>query len=282
MIPNAALPALRELDLATVTLNVPYLLVGATARILICDDRVQMDGRATSDLDFGVCTENWDHYDALRSELLRGRFRADDLGIEHRLRHGDGMKFDLVPFGGSEDESRHIEWPRSRTRMDVTGFREAYADADGVRIDRDLTLKVASLRGLMVLKAIAYEDRRVRSVFHDLDDLEFVLQNIAGLFDEARVFEEANDVLVREIVAYSEAPAYCLGRDIGSRFQGGVTDDLERVAARLGDPDDEELRDLIRRRAVPSAVSDAAEAAARWRALALGIVDGRVPGDLGQ
>jgi len=129
----------------------------------------------------------------------------------------------------------------------------------------------------MVLKAIAYEDRRAKGVIHDLEDLEFVLRNYSALVGEARLFQEAGEVLITDQILYVDAPAYCLGREIGATYAETVTGALERIAKRLGSPDAEETRGLDRRSGASGGLAGANETAARWRALELGILQGRRP-----
>ena len=275
MISPDVVAMLRDLDSAASLRRVPYLLVGAAARVLLCDEVLSIDGRATKDWDFGVRVEDWPQFDALREALLATSFRPDP--AEHRLRHVSGLRVDLVPFGGPEGADRCVEWPRSRFRMDVTGFREADEDGREIELADGLSVRVVTLRGLLVLKAIAYEDRRGHGIEHDLGDLDFILRHADRLLEESRVFDLAGDALRAGRLEYVDAAAYCLGRDVGRGFgHRAVTKALETVAARLEDPDSSEVRRLNRHDVGGgSGVAEARETAARWRALLLGIVDAR-------
>ena len=78
------------LDMKTIVehLQLPILVVGAGARILIFDNRYNLEGRATRDLDFAVKVNNWSDFQTLSAEMTQRVspcFRATN--VQHRFIH---------------------------------------------------------------------------------------------------------------------------------------------------------------------------------------------------
>jgi predicted nucleotidyltransferase len=91
---------------------------------------------------------------------------------------------DIVPFGEIESETRTITWSND-FRLDVFGFREAFASAVQVRLPGGLVVAVASLPAQSLLKLFAWRDRRYQSR-RDAVDLKAIL----CAYHEGRYFEE--------------------------------------------------------------------------------------------
>ena len=74
--------------------------------------------------------------------------------------------------------------------MTTVGFREAYDNSIDVRISDDLTVKVASLAGLALMKITAWDDRRFE---RDAQDLGLILKDYLDARNQDRVFSEQGD-----------------------------------------------------------------------------------------
>jgi predicted nucleotidyltransferase len=73
-----------------------------------------------------------------------------------------------------------IEWPPSRDIvMNVAVFEEALASSVSVEMGGDLTVRVASLPGLTLLKLVAWSDRS-RETNKDAADLHRLLTSYAN------------------------------------------------------------------------------------------------------
>ena len=138
-------------------LELPYIVVGATARDLLLFHVFGIPvTRATADVDFAVAMDSWERFRELRAALLTsGHFREGK--TEHRVylkaaSVENEIPIDLIPFGGVA-EADVIHWPPDReTVMAVIGFEDAIAAAVHVQVDAGLTIPVASLAGIAVLK----------------------------------------------------------------------------------------------------------------------------------
>ncbi len=116
--------------------------------------------RATVDVDFAIAIDSWERFRQLRTALIAsGEFREGKL--EHRpyLRSAEEIPVDIIPFGGVA-EGDVIHWPPAReTAMIVAGFNDAIRTAVHLEVNDNLTIPVASLAGIAILKLFAWSDR---------------------------------------------------------------------------------------------------------------------------
>lgn len=174
-------PALADLcaivaDCA-VQLQMPYLVVGASARDMVLHHcygaKVQ---RATADIDFALQVPSWEAFADLKSSLIANGF--SETNTAHRLIAPNKWAIDIVPFGGVADENANIQWPPSGDFvMNVLGFQDALNNANTVRL-RDipiLDVPVASPEGMVILKLIAWMDRTADIRKKDAKDIAYLL-----------------------------------------------------------------------------------------------------------
>lgn len=174
-------PALVELCFAvascTSQLQIPYLIVGASARDLVMHHAYGATvQRATTDIDFALQVPSWDAFTELKNTLIKSGF-ADTKEIQ-RLMAPNGLPIDIVPFGDIADEAANIYWPpNSEFVMNVMGFQEAIENAVMVRLHAapDLEVPVASPVGLILLKMIAWTDRELHLRNKDAKDIAYLL-----------------------------------------------------------------------------------------------------------
>lgn len=155
---------IREIDSLAVELNLPYFVVGAMARDIVITHVFGLEtGQATHDVDFAMAVESWDQYESITQQLLtRKQFQKGD--VVHKLYyvHASGIRYplDVIPFRGVEHAQHTIAWPpEMKILMNVVGYEEALATAVIVQIEPGLSVRVASLPGLALLKFIAWIDR---------------------------------------------------------------------------------------------------------------------------
>src|SRR5690242_8597880 len=86
--------------------------------------------------------------------------------MEQRLLYSDPeygfqIPVDFIPFGGVATISETIEWPPAGDFvLNVAGFEDALRASLWIEVEPGLTIRVASLPGLAVLKLLAWIDRR--------------------------------------------------------------------------------------------------------------------------
>jgi predicted nucleotidyltransferase len=216
-LPETAVRLLAAISETTGNLGIDYFIIGATARDIILNHLFVVGiQRATRDIDFGIAVRSWDEFALLKSELAeRFDFRFDR-NIEHRLHFGDDLdetEVDLVPFGGVANVDGAVVFPRSGLAMNIAGFSQSFSDCLKLEVSDDLTINVASLAGIVVLKFVAYDDRpQERS--DDLTDILFIARKYLDAGNESRLYDRDIDVLNEDAFDTRTAGARLLGRDL--------------------------------------------------------------------
>ncbi|WP_202804450.1 hypothetical protein [Baaleninema simplex] len=210
-------------------LDIPIILVGAGARILIFD-RQFGDGRGTTDWDVGISIDSWQSYTRLHETLTQGnapRFRATS--TLHKIVHIEtNIEVDIIPFGDIAQPDGKIIWSDSENSMNVLGFTEARVNSEITRIE-NLEIPILTLPAFVTLKIFAWGDRGERTQ-KDLEDIEFIF---AKYEDDERVYNELYDELANETLDFLDANIYLLGRDISRLLQSTTLTELKLVLDRL-------------------------------------------------
>jgi len=188
---------IRLLHAACNDIGVRWVIVGATARIIILEHVLGLQpARATRDVDFAVAVEDWETFEELKRKLVITGHFAVSTSKEHRLYYSQaeppyegGIAVDLVPFGGVEDPKFIISWPREAdTHLNVIGCADVLAGAMVVEFDQDTHVPIASLPGQALLKIIAWHDRRAETDAKDARDLLILLRAYVDSQDADRVY----------------------------------------------------------------------------------------------
>lgn len=176
--------ALRQFADAATRARVPWMMVGATARVFLLEKVYGWPGGiATEDTDFAVLVENWDHYDRLCGRLVSEGGMTATHDPPKRLTAFGGLLVDLLPYGGVEEDGRRVFWPPDRdSLMTVRGFPGAMKAALTVRVNDDLDVRVASPAGLCALKLFAWEERHTQHIGRDAKDIAYLLRNAERLY----------------------------------------------------------------------------------------------------
>ncbi|HWE51568.1 MAG TPA: nucleotidyl transferase AbiEii/AbiGii toxin family protein [Bryobacteraceae bacterium] len=212
---------LRALDPIARSSRCEYFLAGATARdLILVNVHGLRPGRATRDIDFGIAVESWAQFELLRERLLA----ANDFSAsraQQRLTFADpnegiSIPVDLIPFRGVASANGTIAWPPSRDIvMNVAGFEEALTSSVLIEIEEDLTVHVASVAGLTLLKLAAWVDRG-RESNKDAADLYRLLTTYADAGNTDRLYDTELDLLEAAGFDMRLAGAELLGRDIAA------------------------------------------------------------------
>lgn len=219
-LPDEIIAVIKTVSETADSLNIPTLIVGATARDIILHGIYNIPiKRATEDIDFGIAVGSWTEYERLKENLLKSaRFKADTKAA-HRLWHDSGsaqIKIDLVPFGKLESPPGQIAFPPGDFVITTSGFEEVLSDALLIEIGKELTVRVASLAGIALLKMIAFGDRP-HERRRDPQDIWFIMQNYLDAGNVERLYESngADTDLMNDDFDYVRTGADLLGRDIG-------------------------------------------------------------------
>ena len=207
--------ALRVVADAAAQVGVDWFLVGALARDWLLQALHGVDTqRATSDADIAIALPDWPAFERVKLGIVgNGGFLAHPR-ITHRLDHVtlQGFHLDLVPFGAIAGTQATIAWPPAHAVvMNVLGYTDALAGAVTLRVAADLSIKVASLPGLTLLKLFAWQDRH-RESSKDAWDLRLLLTCYEAADNSRRLYDEG----VMEVEGFDAERAACrlLGRDV--------------------------------------------------------------------
>jgi len=201
--------------------NCEFMIIGATARdlnfLIVYDYRE--DIRATRDIDFGIAISDWSKFDLIVQDLVELGFEKNR-GIVHRLEYL-GTPIDLVPFGGIEVDG-DITWPTDFSpEMSVAGFREVFAAALEFEMPDGVSFKVVTLSGIVILKIIAWHDRK-DTTQKDGEDILFLLRYYVEI-DKDALFSENDDLLDKPDSNYALVGAQIIARKIKSILAGSPT-----------------------------------------------------------
>lgn len=211
------------------SLDLPMILVGAGARLLVFDQKFG-EGRGTKDWDVAISIDSWEAYQRFREYLTTGDsplFKPTK--NSHKFVHVETkVEVDVVPFGEIGEPEQEIVWFDSGNSMNLSGFNEALLHAKTVTIG-DLKIQVINTPSIVVLKIFAWGDRGERTN-KDLEDIEFILWRFE---DDERVYSELAEELADGVLEYLDANIYLLGQDIYKIFQGETLTKLDSLLNKL-------------------------------------------------
>jgi predicted nucleotidyltransferase len=205
-------PVLNIVIDVTTQLDIPYFIAGATARDLLLFHVFGRDpGRKTHDIDTAILVSDWGNFSDVKGALLG--LGLSETKLPHRLMHEvSGLPIDIIPFGAIADCSDEIQWPPEHAvTMSVTGFQEAFDHAVLVDIGQGKRVKVTSLAGLVLLKLMAWQERRLETN-KDITDFLTILKEYPNvefdrLYDDFIPAEKLNYDIERQ-------GAFLLGHDL--------------------------------------------------------------------
>ncbi|MBS3944743.1 MAG: nucleotidyl transferase AbiEii/AbiGii toxin family protein [Melioribacter sp.] len=198
----------------TDTLKMDFFVIGATARDIIFNlvhgIKIQ---RGTNDIDFSVRVRNWKDYSKLTNALQENNFSPSK--VIHRFTYKSVPSIDIIPFGEISINSTTIKWPdKEEKEMSVVGFEECYLDSELVLIQTNppLDIKIASTRGLVLMKLISWKDG-YPSRSRDAIDISYIFKNYIEAGNMDRLQSEHED-LITDQFDFELTGATLLGRDI--------------------------------------------------------------------
>jgi len=155
------LEALEEIANTANSEDIPFFIVGATARDLIIEKGHNIKPfRATLDIDIGVRVPDWSQYNKLKERLVEtGKFKKTK--EYQKLIFKGSINIDLIPFGPIADKMGNIKWPPEKEIvMHINGFEEAFTNSQTVRLRDDpiLDINIVTLAGLAVMKIVSWND----------------------------------------------------------------------------------------------------------------------------
>lgn len=229
-------PILKDLSAIFEETGIKFFVIGAMARDLIMEIHNEAGGRLTHDLDIAIAINDWEQFNKIAAHLIStGKFSKDPKQKQRFIYKGK-FELDIVPFGEIMNQSDKIFWPPDeQTAMTVLGFGEVHDMSLEVTIDDELTIQVASLAGIFILKFIAWRDRHLKTN-KDAEDIGFILNNYLNIhLERATVhYKEIYDDDFTEL----RGSGILLGKDLdeilpsGSEARQGLVKQLEEQLQR--------------------------------------------------
>lgn len=223
-----ALHALKEV---ANSLNIPFIVVGATARDFILEHYHNLKSpRKTTDIDLGTKVADWDQFEQLSNALLTTGNFSKDPSENQRFRFGDVI-IDIVPFGPIAGVSNKISWPpEHEIFINLLGFKEAYEHSIAVRLSTnpDLEVRLPTLSGLAIMKIISWKDNPARRQ-KDAEDILFIMQKYADAGNEDRLYSEEISLLETEGFDISLAGMKLLGKDMAKISETQAMDMIKEI-----------------------------------------------------
>lgn len=216
---SVTLSVIRAIHRASLEFGCPVFIVGATARIILLENIFGLNvGRATRDVDFAFALESWDQFRAIKQYMTTNSSFQESERIAHRLLFNSPelaskIIVDLIPFGKIETELNKITWPPDmNVIMNVAGFSDALSAAIPVEVSPGLTIAVASIAGIAILKLFAWDDRGQENP-KDAADLVSLLRGYHEAGNGDRIYEDALAVLESNSFDIELTGAWLLGSD---------------------------------------------------------------------
>ena len=211
-------PLLKDLlkDLSSFfgSINVDFYVIGATARDIILSNLHDLvPERKTDDLDIAIAISDWNQFRSIEENLPKIEGFEKSKELKQRFIYNGIYVVDIVPFGDVAEDDGNIYWPPDETiAMSVWGFPEMADSTINVEIDGEVSIKIASLPGLFILKLVAWRDRHLVGS-KDAYDMALLMKNYLDINIE-RAVEEHYDLYVTDEFDQVIAGAQLMARDV--------------------------------------------------------------------
>ena len=187
--------------------------------------------RYTTDIDLTVALDLGDFAGLARTLTKLGWER--DQKREPRWRSPRGTLIDLLPAGTKLREAKMLIWPESQFSMSLVGFDHVFAEAEAIKINNSLTVNVALVPALALLKIVAFLDRPYERQ-RDLDDLRGILSQYKEGSD--RLFSD--EAQAANLSDFSLTNAFVLGVDLRALCTAEEVPVVETFLARVSNEGD--------------------------------------------
>lgn len=206
-------PILQKLSDYFSNRGIRFYVIGATARDIILNIHGEMAQRATRDLDIAIAISDWDAYSDVEKGIIEIEGFKKDPTQKQRFWYLDVFPIDIVPFGEIRKKSDKIFWPPDESvALTVLGFEEVQNSTEKIIIDNSLTIEVASLDGIFILKLFSWTDRHIENN-KDADDIAFIINNYLNINEKRAIDEYYDDIYLSDNFSNNIAGAKLLGID---------------------------------------------------------------------
>jgi len=213
---------LADLARGLSALEVEFCVIGALVPELLLDAPPR---RMTKDADVTVFVDTFDDFDRVKRGLEP--FGFTPTGLSHRLTHRDGGWVDLLPYSRSLAPNGRLQISPEAT-LNVAGFEALVPNAIPAPIASGVTVPVAPVPLYVLLKLVAYGDRKERK---DLASVLHCLRHYREDADARYGLEHEG-----ELVSFECTSAYPLGLD-ARPFVPSVATSIRQLLDQFDSPD---------------------------------------------
>jgi len=178
---------------------------------------MDMRWRQTHDLDLSVSIALHEYSAGLEAP---GNWTKDP-HLPHRWISPYGVRVDILPIDAKALDERRLEWPDGRI-MKLVGSRLVFSESIACVLSDELTLDVAPLPVITLLKMVAYQDRPYERE-SDLADIGFILTEGIEAGDDDRYSE----LVVSRGLDHDHAGPFLIGKRLGE-----IANEEEKAAAK--------------------------------------------------
>ena len=196
------------------SINVDFYVIGATARDIILSNLHDLvPERKTDDLDIAIAISDWNQFRSIEENLPKIEGFEKSKELKQPFFYNGINVVDIFPFGDVAEDDGNNYWPPDETiAMSVWGFPEMADSTINVEIDGEVSIKIASLPGLFILKLVAWRDRHLVGS-KDAYDMALLMKNYLDINIE-RAVEEHYDLYETDEFDQVIAGAQLMARDV--------------------------------------------------------------------
>lgn len=205
--------------------NERMAVVGAAA--LGC--YMEMRWRQTYDLDVTVLLDSKEASNVLGK--LPG-WKRHPLN-EHEWMSPANVKVDIIPVSSEHLERGRLIWPETGAEMSLVGFRLAFEHSEPRAVAPEVTVQVAPVPVVTVLKMAAYLERPSERQ-RDLEDLSYIFEEFLQPEAEDRYSED----ILELGLTYELTSSYVLGKKVGAIIEQAEKDLVLAFLAKVEDERD--------------------------------------------
>lgn len=208
---------LKDLENVFTAFGIDYYVVGAVARdIHLSADQGAAAIRKTNDVDLAILINDESQFNQLKTALIAtGNFTAHAKETIKLFYH-DAIEVDLLPFGEIEEPNRNVRLSDPSFVLNMPGFMEIYPFVDDIRVTADMSIKVCTMEGIILLKLLSNNDRPQRT--KDIADIEHIIKVYFDLYS-GDIYEEHFDTMDMYDTEQADYLQLVCSRVIGRKVQ---------------------------------------------------------------
>jgi predicted nucleotidyltransferase len=221
-------PILNDLTEYFSSINIKFFVIGATARDIMLSIHGEKARRATHDLDIAIAISNWDEFKTIEEGIVKIEGFEKDNSQKQKFIYKKDFELNIVPFGDIMKEGDKVFWPPDeQIAMSVLGFAEVNKATLKIEIDKDVSINIAPLAGVFILKIVAWADRNFKTN-KDADDIAFIINNYLGINEQRAVEKYYEEIYLDKSFSIETAGAKLLAIDINEILKS-ATETKEKI-----------------------------------------------------